>query len=1522
MSKIFISHSSVNNAAALAIAQWLKADGWDDYFLDVTPSRGLAPGERWQEALKRAADRCEAVVFLISPAWRDSHWCRTELQLAKILGKAIFGVLIEPTPLDSLPKDMTAEWQLCDLVAGTQRKAFTVSLDPIVPETEVSFAVNGLDRLGIGLKRAGLDASGFPWPPPNDPERAPYRGLRALDVEDAAIYFGRDAAIVRGLDALRSMSERGTEQLFVILGASGSGKSSFLRAGLWPRLARDDRRFLPLPVIRPEREAINGPAGLLASLESAFRSQGLEHSRSTLRDALSEVGGLTALLDQLVSNAHRRLEAGAPAPTPVISIDQAEEMFAADAGPEGEQLLVCLSDSLALQGDQERVPAGTGQDVLVITAIRSDSYERLQTEPRLQSAVVTLFSLPPIRPTEFRAIIEQPAKRSTDAGRKLIIQPELIELLLGEPEGFDTLPLLAFTLERLFLEYGGDGDLLAEEYIAMGRIQGSIEAAAKAALASPERPPAIPSDPLEQQRLLRLAFLPGLAMVDPDTGDRKRRVATWDQLPQETLPLLDRLVAHRLLVRDRRVNAVTGQGEVVVEITHEALLRQWPLIRRWLDEEADALQAWETVRRTANEWVNRERNDAWLVHVADRLAFADAVCRRPDFAPLVAPAVVAYLDACRGRADNQRLEREAQIRQIADEQARVAQEQSRTARAQKWTKGMLFAVMLIIAISGGWIVNQTREVSRQTSLVLAGAAENANSAGRFDQALRYAMLATDRSLLYPTVVEADAQLARAAFGSPLRVALHGHEGAVHSASFSPDGTRVVTAASDMTARVWDATSGKVLAILRGHEDDVIAASFSPDGARVVSVSLDRTARVWDAASGKVMAILPGGDDRVGVASASVSPDLTVLHIKKVASASFSPDGARVVTGGPDSAARVWGAASGKVLATLRGHEDDVIAANFSPDGTRVVSVSGYGSALVWDAASGKVLLTLRSSKYMGRVASASFSPDSTRIVTALSDSTARVWDATSGKVLATLRGHEGAVSSANFSPDGTRVVSVSRDGSALVWDAASGKVLSTLGGSENGIAVTFASFSPDSTRIVTAESDKTARVWDATSGKVLATLRGHEGAVSSANFSADGTQVVTVSSDNTARVWDATNSKVLATLRASEDGVGWGFVGDSASFSPDGTRVVAAVSDKTARVWDATSGKVLTTLRGHQGDVSSAEFSPDGTRVVTAASDMTARVWDATSGKVLATLRGHEGDVSSANFSPDGTQVVTVSSDNTARVWDALSGKVLATLRGHEGGVSSANFSPDGTWIVTGAVDKPARAWDASSGKVLATLREYEDEGPVIREEHMNSANISPDGTRVVTAVKDDTARVWDATSGKVLATLRGHESEVNSASFSPDGTRVVTAAWDNTARIWDATSGKVLATLRGHEGAVNSANFSADGTRIVTAAWDGTARVWDTASGKVLATLRGSEDEGDVQFASFSPDGTRVLTVDSDDNLRVWDIRTLAISKLSRLRIHACDQRLKGASYLTVHDVENATILRSRTVGMDVCAR
>jgi WD40 repeat protein len=1482
MSRIFISHSSANNALALAIGRWLADNGWDDYFLDLEPAKGLAPGERWQEALRAAADHCEAVLFLISPAWRDSPRCLTEFLLAKQLGKTIFGVLVEAVPLDALQKEMTAEWQLCDLVAGAQRQSFRVWHDPLVPETEVSFAEAGLSRLKLGLRRAGLDPSSFPWPPPDDVKRPPYPGLRALEAEDAAVFFGRDAAIVRGLDTLRSVREQGIERMLVILGASGAGKSSFMRAGLWPRLKRDDQNFLPLPVIRPERAVLTGATGLVVSLELAFQEHGVPKTRAEIRQAVQTPDGFEHLLGQLQTLHCSRLGSEAVAPTVLLCVDQGEELFGAEGEEEASHFLSLLAQTLATAENGGIEAIDKRQRALAVVAIRTDAYEQLQTAPTLSGILPRVFSLPPIERAEFKAVIEGPAARATAAGRKLTVQPALTERLLQDTEGVDTLPLLAFTLERLFTDYGATINLRLDDYEALGGVRGSIEAAVESAFADPGREPAVPADKAERERLLREGFIPWLARVDPLTEERKRRVARWDELPEPAHAVLKRLIRHRLLLRDRGKVEAGNEEVTIVEVAHEALLRQWPTLTTWLDADADALKTVDTVQRAAQEWQKNEQGAAWLAHAGERLTGAEALLQRSDFERLLGADGLSYLRACRGRDEVARAERESQLRQIAEEQAHVKEAQARTGRAQRRIQVLMGVIAFILIVTGGWIIHQTRAVARQTSLVLASAATTANDAGIYDRGMRFAMLAMGKSWLSPGSVEAELELMRGAHASMQIALLSGHQEPVDSAVFSPDGKRVVTASWDRTARVWDAATGKQIALLSGHQGWVYSATFSPGGQRVVTASRDRTARVWDAATGKQIVQLSGDQGWVY-------------------SAAFSPDGRRVVTASADRTARVWDAATGQVIAQLTGHQRPVFSATFSPDGRRVVTASSDKTARVWDAATGQVIALLTG--HQGLVFSAAFSPDGRRVVTASDDKTARVWDAATGQLIAQLTGHQGPVFSAAFSPDGRRVVTASSDKTARVWDAATGQLIALLTGHQG--PVSSAAFSPDGRRVVTASDDKTARVWDAATGQVIAQLTGHQGPVNSAAFSPDGQRVVTASVDRTARAWDAAMGEQILLLSGHQEPV------VSAAFSPDGQRVVTASRDRTARVWDVATGKQIAQLSGHQRAVVSAAFSPDGQRVVTTSGDQTARVWDAATGKQIAQLSGGQGWVYSAAFSPDGQRVVTASADRTARVWDAATGKQILLLSGHQEPVDSATYSPDGQRVVTASWDGTARVWDATTGKQIAQLSGH--------QESVDSAAFSPDGQRVVTTSGDQTARVWDATTGKQIAQLSGDQRSVFSAAFSPDSQRVVTASADRTARVWDAATGKQIAQLSGHQGAVFSATFSPDGQRVVTASADQTARVWDAATGQMIAQLSGHQRA--VGSVAFSPDGQRVVTASADGTARVWPIRWLTQYRGRRLAEAVCKEKLVGANLLTADDEVAVSLIRGRQ-GENVCER
>jgi WD40 repeat protein/serine/threonine protein kinase len=579
------------------------------------------------------------------------------------------------------------------------------------------------------------------------------------------------------------------------------------------------------------------------------------------------------------------------------------------------------------------------------------------------------------------------------------------------------------------------------------------------------------------------------------------------------------------------------------------------------------------------------------------------------------------------------------------------------------------------------------------------------------------------------------------------------------------------------------------------------------------------------------------------------------HTAWVTSASFSPDGARLVTAGMDNTAKVWDARTGALLLDLIGHTSGVSSASFSPDGTRIVTASFDASAKVWNALTGAPLFHLSGHKF--GVTCAVFSPDGTRIVTSSADTTLKLWDARTGTHLFEYAGHTGYVNSVAFSPDGARIVSGSGDTTAKVWDARTGSTLFDLKGHTS--VVTSVAFSPDGTRIATASRDKTARVWDATSGSHLLELHGHTNSVDCVAFSPDATRIVTGSQDLTVKLWDARTGVDLLELK------GHLWTVTSVSFSPDGTRIVSGSFDRTVKIWDAKTGVPQAEFKGHLLAVHSAAFSPDGTRIVTASADKTAKVWSAKTGAALLEIRGHTDAVTSASYSPDGMRIVTGSADGTAKVWDANTGELLHDLKGHSRDVTSVAFSPDGMRIVTGSGDGTAKVWFAKTGASLLDLTGH--------KLTVTSAAFSPDGMRIVTTSSDFTSKVRDANTGTVLFELTGHAHRVNSAAFSRDGTRIVTGSWDKTAKVWNAKTGALLFELKGHAHFVNGVSFSPDGMRIVSGSQDDMVRIWDAKSGIPLLEFKGN-NRG-VSSVSFSRDGWQIVTAGGDRIARICAVRS-----------------------------------------------
>jgi WD40 repeat protein len=622
--------------------------------------------------------------------------------------------------------------------------------------------------------------------------------------------------------------------------------------------------------------------------------------------------------------------------------------------------------------------------------------------------------------------------------------------------------------------------------------------------------------------------------------------------------------------------------------------------------------------------------------------------------------------------------------------------------------------------------------------------------------------------------------------------LRGHQAPVVSASFSPDGLRIVSASYDKTARLWDATLDRQITALAGHDAAVNSAVFSPDGERIVTASADGTARLWDGKNGNLLAKLVG-------------------HRDAVTNAAFSAKGDRIVTASVDGTARLWDGVTGAPLGTLAGHSAAVASAAFSPDGTRVVTASADMTAKLWDTRNLTLLGTL--SGHGDKVNSAAFSPDGARVATASADKDVRVWDGTTGALLATMSGHDEAVLTVVFSPDGKRIVSASTDSAAELWDVEQAKSINEL--QSNG-TVLSATFSPDGGRIVTASGDGTVRIWSGITGAPIAVLSGHTALVQTAAFAADSKRIVSASYDTTVRLWDGVPGLDAITLS------GVGSDATTAVFSADGSRVFTASRNGELRVWDAGNGAPMSLIVAERSPVviATAAIGADGDSFATSTwTTNPATVWSWAAGSPPVTIAAHTGLIVSLQFSPSSNHLLTSSWDKTAAVWDAKTGAALAKLVGHDKQVTDARFSGDGGRIVTASLDATAKIWDAASGRLLATLSGPSTSG-------LSHASFSPDGTVIVTAAQDYMVRIWDVASGTIRAELPGHTAAVTSTEFSPDGSVILTGSEDGTLRFWDTKTGSSLAVLVARIGKLVSAKFSTDGSRIVVAYSSGIVRI------------------------------------------------------------------------------------------------
>ncbi len=578
-----------------------------------------------------------------------------------------------------------------------------------------------------------------------------------------------------------------------------------------------------------------------------------------------------------------------------------------------------------------------------------------------------------------------------------------------------------------------------------------------------------------------------------------------------------------------------------------------------------------------------------------------------------------------------------------------------------------------------------------------------------------------------------------------------HNGWLGGVAFSPDGKTLATANSDNKARIWDATTGEMLATFKGHTDRVESVAFSPDGNTLATGSYDATAKLWDLATGQLLFTMKGHTEKAGVG------------------VYFSPDG-RVLATANNKETKFWNVANGK---EIKSFQDRTSPIAFSPDGKVLGTISGYISVKLWDIVNGRNITTFDA--HSDLLTDIKFSPDGKMLATSSFDKTAKIWEAKTCRLLHTLTGHTSRIFDIAFSPDGKLLATggTGDDRTIRLWNVVTGQEFAVFRGHEGEILAL--AFSPDSRKLASGSGDKTVRIWGVPQNDADDLLKGHTEEINAIAFSPDSKTLATVSNDATAKLWDVATGQNIRTLKGHAGSI------NVAAFSPDGKILATSGEDNLIKLWDAATGNERSFVKSIN-DISNLTFSPDSKTLATSNWDSSpiVELWDVTNGQQIGALKGHTAGIRTVAFSPDGKQMLTASEDHTVRLWDVATRQEISTLKRNPETDYIADFSTDGQMLVVEGTnqDRTIKLFNASTEAELATFKGNTD--------GIISFSFSPDRKRFITGSWDGNVRLWDVSTGQQLLGLKG-----SGVAFAPDGKTVAIINTEKTVRLLRTSTDK-----------------------------------------------------------------------------------------------------------------------------------
>ncbi|HLP88590.1 MAG TPA: caspase family protein [Nostocaceae cyanobacterium] len=1235
----------------------------------------------------------------------------------------------------------------------------------------------------------------------------PYKGLSYFDCndEDPKYFFGRTDLIDQLLQKIRSGN------FLAILGASGSGKSSVVRAGLIHQLKLGRRlsnsKNWQILIFRPGDNPID-------SLVKAFLDPNLSN--------IDRAAQLTTIKKMIADNPKEwlgNLITTAGTERVVIVVDQFEEVFT-----------LCQNDKLRQMFFEYLLSALERPDnkLCLILTMRADFFGKCAEQDYAGLAKKiedNLVMVTPMNRSELEQAITKPAE---EVGLKVDI--DLVSLMIEDMENSPgSLPLLQYTLTELW-KLRNERQLTVSAYRKLGGVKETLQKRATQVYEELE---------LEEQKAAKGIFLE-LTQLGEGTEDTRRRVLLRNLVTsQQSVVTVERVIqklanANLVVTSTLLEKGAESASVAVVDIAHESLIRHWSLLRQWVKEHRDAIRIERRIEAAAQEWESQNKLEDYLLQ-GRKLNEAQSYLDDYSDLGLLSSLAREFIAASKAASDRLRLQQEerqrreletaqklvqeSQARLNAEEEARQhaekrAEEQAKAQEAaQKLAQTKLkqtriitvgsLSVGLVLTILSLYAFDQKQNAfdqkqnafDREIAALSSAAEARISSNQEFDDldALTKALQAgkklnqvnKENSELRAQVIK---RLHKVVYGVKESNRFDGHQNVVKALSFSPDGTSIATGGWDGTIRLWDINGQQLAEHSLDDKQRVTSLSFSSKGNKLIVASHE----------GKVY-LLELQDKKLNKPS-----EVKISHSgKQINSINFSPDGKKFVTGSDDGTAYLWDLQGKKLSEFKEPQQPDkskqqpqnskqqpdkvkqkVNSVTFSPNGNMLaIGYSGdNGKVVLWDIKDpNNKKLELVYDKHTGDVLSVSFSPKGNLLASVGKDRSIRVWTL-KGTYYREFKVHQGVVRSVSFSPDGQRLATVGDDSTIRVWNLEDKFVYDQLIDEFKGHQgiVQSVSFSPtNGQQLATVGDDGTLRLWDL-KDKQEADFKAH-GKIWSVSFSPNGQYLATSGHDGTARLWDMNNKqKEPVVLKPEKKGVGviW-----NVSFSPNGERLATAAGDNIARLWDLKGGMVE--FIGHKGEVTSISFSPTEKKLATSSKDGTVRLWDFY-GNQSRIIGPHKDDkypeIMSVTFSPDGKLLATANGKaNTARLWD-LNGQPKAVMRGHEKAswVLSVKFHPNKKLLATSGDDGTARLWDFEGNE----LDRFKGHNVAVK-----SISFSPDGRQLATVSADRTAIVWDLQSKQQIAKFRAHQTEVESVSFSPNGELLATAGRDGTAKVWKVQS-------------------------------------------------------------------------------------------------------------------------------------